>query len=144
MGSGRQLGSGISAGDGTTEHRIKGMKGEPVAKKASKQREPREVSAGPVTAAGEVRHREPEVSTRIGVPPVPEDRGLWPKDKPMPTQYIKTPFQVIPCPNCRRIYQTTGGYGQAVVCTSSGFDRAAFRCRCCNHTFTLPVKRIEP
>ena len=122
-----------------------------------------EVPAGPVTAAEGVEHREPEVSTRGDAPPEEledapptaegppeppaededEDRGLWPADKPMPTHWIKTPVRVMPCPNCRRIYETKGGYGQAVRCTSSGFARASFYCACCGHRFTLPVAQVD-
>jgi len=115
----------------------------------------RPVPAGLVTAAEGVEHREPEVSTRGGAPPEEcgaappappvedEDRRLWPADKPMPTHWIKTPVRVMPCPKCRRVYETKGGYGQAVVCMSSGFDLAAFRCRCCGHRFTLPVAQVD-
>jgi len=59
----------------------------------------------------------------------------WPKDKPLPTYWVK---RSSPCPKCLRLLTDEGG--QASVVTSSGDTVVFFRCKCCGHRWQLPVK----
>lgn len=88
----------------------------------------------------EPRHQEPPVSTQEVPMETRRGRRFWPSDQPLPTHYVKARRRLLPCPACRRIGLENGG--QAVVCTSSGHDVAAFRCKACGHTWQMPVREV--
>lgn len=75
-------------------------------------------------------------------PPLLHPLAVWPKDKPLPSEYVRPP---IPCLECRRLLDDTGG--RAVVLRTINSGIAYFRCRCCGHggpgraPFKLPVKK---
>ena len=64
------------------------------------------------------------------------DRRYWPEDKPLPAFHAKP--AAMPCPKCRRVLTDLGG--RAVVLSHSGADLSYFRCKVCDHRWSLPVK----
>ena len=83
-----------------------------------------------------VETQEPPVETQE-----PPDRYHWPVGVPIPDVYLKVRRQPPPCPECRRVRTDEGG--QSSVCQSSGSDVAWFRCKCCGHSWPLPVREVR-
>jgi hypothetical protein len=69
--------------------------------------------------------------------PAADKRLHWPVKKPHPKSYRKPAF--IPCPKCLRIRMDD--LGRAVVVSATRDRLAYFRCKCCQHTFKLPLKQ---
>ena len=68
-------------------------------------------------------------------------RTFWPKGEPMPGSYRKMRREPMPCPKCRRV--RLDDLGQAVLVTNSGCGLAWFRCRGCDHRWSLPVEETQ-
>ena len=64
----------------------------------------------------------------------------WPPKVEIPKVYLKVRRQPPPCPSCRRVRTDEGR--QAAVCKSSGNNVAWFRCKCCGHSWALPVQEV--
>jgi len=94
-------------------------------------------------SAARVQTQEPPITTQEAPLEDRQEGGVmffWPKDKPLPTEYI---HQRIPCPECRRMF--LDNLSQAVICqaTSSKFEGTAiayFRCRSCDYRWKLPIR----